>query len=112
MTSFRFFYTMSMPMVNLLERTELLNVSQEIQEQLALALSDLVVLVVSVATRLDKAKGETLTRDVSVEIYSTFSRPIKSFLSRCENVSEAMWRYRLLVKNRGIEAGTFIFIVT
>ncbi|KAK4245580.1 hypothetical protein C7999DRAFT_16221 [Corynascus novoguineensis] len=111
MTSFRFFYTMSMPMVNLLERTELLNVSQEIQEQLALALSDLVVLVVSVATRLDKAKGDASTKAVSVEIYSTFSRPIKAFLDRCENVAEAMWRYRLLVKNRGVEAVSDVKLV-
>ncbi|KAL4998513.1 hypothetical protein BDV10DRAFT_166715 [Aspergillus recurvatus] len=99
MISFGFFYSISMTLVNLLERTELFGISQEIQEQLILALSDLVTLVASVSTHFHKAIRGMTTASVSVNIYRTFPGQIQTFQQRCERIAESMWRHQLLREN-------------
>ncbi|KAL4883534.1 hypothetical protein BJY04DRAFT_216358 [Aspergillus karnatakaensis] len=99
MASFGFFYTISMSLVNLLERTELFSVTQEIQEQLILALSDLVTLVANVSTHFHKAIRGMTTASVSVNIYRTFPGQIQSFQQRCERIAESMWRHQLVREN-------------
>lgn len=105
MVSFGFFYTMSMSLVNLLERTELFSVSQDIREQLVLALSDLVTLVASVASHFHKAIRGSSTASVSVDIYTDFSVQIRTFQERCEKIAESMWRHQLLAENLDAERG-------
>ncbi|KAJ1323672.1 ankyrin repeat domain-containing protein 50 [Microdochium nivale] len=101
MMSFGFFYNMSVPLVNLLERTELFSVTQEIREQLVQALSDLVTLVASVATYFHKAiRG--VTACVTVNVYSVFKTQIRTFLARCEGTAELMWKHQLL--KEGLDA--------
>ncbi|CEJ60718.1 hypothetical protein PMG11_09281 [Penicillium brasilianum] len=99
MISFGFFYSTSSALVNLLERTELFSVSQEIKEQLILALADLVTLVASVSTHFHKAIRGLTTASVSVNIYDTFPGQIQSFRERCGKISEAMWRHQLAKEN-------------
>ncbi|KAJ5666870.1 hypothetical protein N7462_011279 [Penicillium macrosclerotiorum] len=99
MTSFGFFYSTSSTLVNLLERTELFSVSQEIKEQLILALADLVTLVASVSTHFHKAIRGLTTASVSVNIYDTFPGQIQSFRERCAKIAEAMWRHQLAKEN-------------
>ncbi|KAL4976879.1 hypothetical protein BDW66DRAFT_133979 [Aspergillus desertorum] len=99
MVSFGFFYSISMTLVNLLERTELFGVSQDIQEQLILALSDLVTLVASVSTHFHKAIRGMTTASITVNIYRTFPGQIQTFQQRCERIAEAMWRHQLLREN-------------
>ncbi|EEP82083.1 conserved hypothetical protein [Uncinocarpus reesii 1704] len=94
--SFGFFHSISMPLINLLERTELFNVTQEIQEQLILALSDLVTLIACVSTYFHKAIRGLTTASVSVNIYRAFPNQIQNFHHRCENIVEAMWRHQLM----------------
>ncbi|BCS19739.1 NACHT domain protein [Aspergillus puulaauensis] len=96
MASFGFFYSISISLVNLLDRTELFSVTQEIQEQLVLALSDLVTLVASVATYFHKAISGMTSTSVSVNIYRTFPGQIQTFKQRCEKIAESMWRHQLL----------------
>ncbi|ETS81574.1 hypothetical protein PFICI_06576 [Pestalotiopsis fici W106-1] len=106
MISFGFFYSISMSLVNLLERTELFSVSQDIREQLVLAMSDLVNLVASVATHFHKAihsASSTATTSVSVNMYSSFSGQIKAFRDRCEKIGQSMWRHQLIVNNMDAE---------
>lgn len=105
MVSFGFFYSMSMPLVNLLECTELFSVSQETSEQLVMALSDLVTVVASVATYFHKAIRGLTNTSVSVNIYSTFAPQIKTFLERCEKTSESMWKHELQRENADIRKG-------
>lgn len=106
MVAFGFFYTMSMSLVNLLERTELFSVSQDIREQLVLALSDLTTLVASVATHFHKAiLGASTTSVFSIDIYATFSGQIKTFQERSEKIAESMWRHQLLAENLDAERG-------
>lgn len=105
MISFGFFYSTSSTLVNLLERTELFSVSQEIQEQLILALADLTTLVASVATHFHKAIGGLTTASLSVNIYETFPGQIQSFKERCGKISEAMWRHQLANENIDTERG-------
>ena len=83
MISFGFFYSTSSALVNLLERTELFDVSQEIKEQLILALSDLVTLVASVSTHFHQVINDQTSTSISVDIYSTFPGQIGSFRERC-----------------------------
>lgn len=99
MTSFGFFYSTSMVLVNLLERIELFSVSQEIREQLVLALADLVTLVATVSTHFHKAISGMTTASISIDIYNTFPGQIQTFRDRCERISESMWRHQLLKEN-------------
>jgi hypothetical protein len=94
MLSFGFFYNMSMSLVNLLERTELFSVSQDVREQLVLALSDLVTLVANVSTHFHKAISGLTSTSVSVNIYGTFPTEIKSFIERCDKTAELMWKHQ------------------
>ncbi|KAI1854293.1 hypothetical protein JX266_001434 [Neoarthrinium moseri] len=104
MTSLGFFYSISMSLVNLLERTEMFGVSQVIREQLVLALADLVTLVASVATHFHKAISGDSDESISINIYSNFSGQIRAFEERCEKIAESMWRHQLLVDNLDAEA--------
>ncbi|PKX90746.1 uncharacterized protein P174DRAFT_423609 [Aspergillus novofumigatus IBT 16806] len=92
---FGFFYRCSTGLENLLHRTELFMVSQSIKDQLILALADLVTLIVGVATHCHHSLGSLASGSVSIDIYSTFAASIESFRSRCEHVSEMMWRHQL-----------------
>jgi len=105
MISFGFFYSTSSALVNLLERTELFSVSQEIKEQLILALADLVTLVASVSTHFHKAIRGLTTASVSVNIYDTFPGQIQSFRERCRKIADAMWRHQLAKENVDTERG-------
>lgn len=104
MIAFGLFYNMSIPLVNLLQRTELFSLSHEIREQLVLALSDLISLVASVATHFRKAIGATTT-SVFVDVYATFTVQIKAFWERCGKTSDLMWQQQLskegVIEDRG-----------
>ncbi|KAJ5090199.1 hypothetical protein N7532_008883 [Penicillium argentinense] len=102
MISFGFFYSTSLTLVNLLERTELFDVSQEIKEQLILALSDLVTLVASVSTHFHQVINDQASGSISVDIYNTFPGQINSFKDRCEKIAESMWRHQLT--KEGVDA--------
>ena len=106
MILFGFLYINSIPLVNLLEQTELFGVSQEIQEQLCQALSDLVTLVASVAMHFHAAIHDASTQSVSINIYSTFSSQIKTFHDRCAAIAQSMWRHQVLAGDMDPDAGT------
>ncbi|KAF7170382.1 hypothetical protein CNMCM6106_005111 [Aspergillus hiratsukae] len=103
MISFGFFYSTSMKLGNLLERTELFSVSQEIREQLVLALADLVTLVASVSMHFHKAILGLTSASISIDLYKTFPGQIQTFRDRCEKISEAMWRHQLLRENLDVD---------
>lgn len=94
MTSFGFLYSLSASLVNLLERTELFDVSTDIRSQLVSALIALVDLVYEIATKfhLQIRKG---TEAITIELYETFDKHISSFRGCCESVAEAMWNHQL-----------------
>jgi hypothetical protein len=106
MISFGFFYSTSMKLGNLLERTELFSVSQEIREQLVLALADLVTLVASVSMHFHKAILGLTTASISIDLYKAFPGQIQTFRDRCDKISESMWRHQLLRENLDLEKGT------
>lgn len=87
-----------MVLVNLLERTELFGVSQDIREQLVLALADLVTLVARVATHFHNAISGMTSASISVDIYATFPGEIQAFRERCEKIAESMWRRHQLAR--------------
>ncbi|RAL14183.1 uncharacterized protein BO97DRAFT_448794 [Aspergillus homomorphus CBS 101889] len=64
MDLFGFFYRSSMGLGNLLDRTELFSVSQDIKDQLILALADLVTLVVGVARSFHRSLNITEIRTI------------------------------------------------
>jgi hypothetical protein len=105
MVSFGFFYSTSSALVNLLERIELFTVSQEIKEQLILALGDLLNLVASVSTHFHQAIRGLTTASVSVNIYDTFDSQIQTFKDRCSKIAETMWRHQLATENIDTERG-------
>lgn len=105
MVSFGFFFSTSSTLVNLLERTELFAVSQEIKEQLILALADLVTLVASVSTHFHRAIRGLTTASISVNIYDTFPGQIQSFRERCGKIAESMWRHQLAKENIDTDRG-------
>ncbi|GKZ34145.1 hypothetical protein AbraIFM66950_004327 [Aspergillus brasiliensis] len=91
---FGFFYRCSMGLGNLLDRTELFDVSQDIKDQLILALADLVTLVAGVAGHFNRSLQNSET--VEIDIYRNFSDSLSSFHNRCEVVSDLMWRHQLV----------------
>ncbi|KAL4895080.1 hypothetical protein BDV59DRAFT_159644 [Aspergillus ambiguus] len=97
--SFGFFYSTSMTLANLLERTELFSVTHEIRDQLVLALGDLVSLVASVSTHFHKAVREMNRKRIHIDIYRTFPLQIQTFRQRCEKIAISMWRHQLLKDN-------------
>ncbi|KAJ5280076.1 hypothetical protein N7478_005448 [Penicillium angulare] len=103
MTSFGFFYSISASLVNLLERTELFAVSQEIKEQLVFALGDLVTLIHDVATYFHQVASDPASPSVSINIYDAFHGSIFAFKDRCARITEAMWHHQLAGK--GLDAG-------
>ena len=109
MTSFGFFYGISMSLVNLLERTELFTVNHEIREQLVLALGDLVTLIASVSIHFHKAVRGLSSSSVSIDLYRAFPGQIQTFRDRCEKVSLIMWRHQLLKENMDGEKGMHSF---
>ncbi|KAL4746942.1 hypothetical protein BDW72DRAFT_206899 [Aspergillus terricola var. indicus] len=92
---FSFFYQCSFALENLLGRAELFTVSHSIKDQVILALADLVTLVVGIATQFHKSLSELQSGSVTIDIHSTFAGPIESFRTRCEHVSELMWKHQL-----------------
>ncbi|KAJ0421188.1 hypothetical protein BJY00DRAFT_312374 [Aspergillus carlsbadensis] len=107
---FNFFYRCSVAMDNLLSRAELFAVSQSIKDQVVLALADLVSLVVGIANHFHKRLEGVQSKSVTIDIHSTFAGPIESFRTRCETVSELMWKHQLLqeglVEGRATEIKT------
>lgn len=110
-TSFGFFYGTSMSLVNLLERTELFTVSQEIKEQLVLALADLVTLVASVSTHFHRAIKSMTTASVSIDFHNTFPGQIQAFRERCARIAESMWRHKLVKDNLDGNRGMSLFSI-
>ncbi|CAI4213566.1 unnamed protein product [Parascedosporium putredinis] len=96
MISFGLFYNMSGSLVNILERTEMFALSQDIKEQLVLCLSDLVTLVASVSTHFHKAISGLMSSSISINIYNIFPTQIKAFIDRCNKTAESMWRHQLI----------------
>ncbi|KAJ5322016.1 uncharacterized protein N7506_011146 [Penicillium brevicompactum] len=103
MASFGFFYSTSSSLVNLLERTELFSVSQEIKDQLVEALADLVSLVASVSTRFQLAINALTEGYISINVYETFTNQIESFRDRCGKISDSMWRHQLVNESKDPE---------
>ena len=68
--------------------------SKDIKDQLILALADLVTLVAGVASHFNRALQNSQT--VEIDIYHQFSESLSSFHSRCEAVSNLMWRHQLV----------------
>lgn len=95
-----------MGLVNLLERTKLFAISQEIKEQLVSALADLVALVASVSTYFYKSLRFSKAY-VSFDIYGSFSGQIESFRDHCDKISQAMWKQQLLKDGLDDEHGKF-----
>lgn len=75
--------------------------SQEIKEQLILALTDLVKLVARVSTHFHNALRTANKTSISVNIYGTFAGQIESFRSRCDKISQEMWKHQLV--NDGLD---------
>ncbi|PWY75001.1 NACHT domain protein [Aspergillus heteromorphus CBS 117.55] len=97
MTSFGFFYSTSTTLGNLLERTELFSVTNEIQRQLVQALEDLVNLVANVSSLFHQTVSR-LGEDEEweyINIYEKFPTEIHRFRKCCEEISESMWQQQL-----------------
>lgn len=105
MTSFGFFHSTSSSLVNLLERTELFAVSQEIKDQLVEALADLVSLVAGVSTHFHQSIDALTEGSISINIYETFTGAIESFRERCAKISDSMWRHQLVNDNKDPQLG-------
>lgn len=108
MASFGFFYSTSSSLVNLLERTELFTVSQEIKDQLTEALADLVSLVAGVSTRFQLAIDALTEGSVSINVYEAFTQDIETFRDRCGKISDSMWRHQLVNERENPELGMLL----
>jgi hypothetical protein len=94
MDLFGLFCRCSADLQHLLDRAELFAVSQDIKDQLVLALADLITLVAGVSTYFRKSL--LTSESVATDIYSTFHGPIEGFHARYEHISQLLWKDQLL----------------
>ncbi|KAJ5102456.1 hypothetical protein N7532_002985 [Penicillium argentinense] len=94
MTSFGFFYSLSASLLNLLERTELFDVSADVRRHLVSALLALVDLV-DVVTKRFQSHIRAGKEAITIELYEYCSDQITSFRESCDYIAEAMWKHQL-----------------
>lgn len=108
MTSFGFFYSLSANLLNLLERTELFDVSADVRKHLVSALLALVDLVDSVTKRFQShiLAGKDV---ITIELYEYCSDQVNSFSESCEYIAEAMWKHQLSRESFASVSGMYLF---
>lgn len=95
--AFSLFFKCSLQVSSLLDRSELLAVTSEVQEQLCLMYTDLVTLVVEVAIYFYKtvqSLGESESA-VGLDLFETFGENLHAFTTRKNKVSSAIWSYQI-----------------
>ncbi|KAJ9627256.1 hypothetical protein H2203_003718 [Taxawa tesnikishii (nom. ined.)] len=90
-----FFYKCSLSVSSLLNRSGLLSVVSETQEQLCLMYTDLLTLVVEVSIRFYKTVHGMLSSEVSLDMHEVFGDTIETFRSRQDKITETLWSYQI-----------------
>lgn len=89
--AFSVFYKFALSFSSVLQRSELLAATPEIREQLAILYTDLVSLVVDVATRFYKTVNGMTSGTTSLDIFELFGDTIETFRTRQNTVIELIW---------------------
>lgn len=91
--AFTLFYRCSLAVNALLERSELLSASYEIQEQLCMMLSDLVTLIVEVAIQFHRSVQDMDSADssVSMDLYQVFGETLQAYDDRRGRIADLIW---------------------
>lgn len=93
--AFGLFYKTALTISSLLDRSELLSCTHEVQEQLCLMYTDLVTLVVEVAVYFYKTVQSMSEGEVSLDLYEVFGETIESTSSRRTHIADLIWSYQI-----------------
>ncbi|CAN9103516.1 unnamed protein product [Alternaria alternata] len=93
--AFSVFYKFAMSFQSVLHRSELLNASSEITEQICLLYTDLITLVVDVAIKFYKTVKGMTPGSTTLDIFELFGETIETFRTRQNNVVELIWQSQI-----------------
>ena len=93
--AFSVFYKFAMSFQSVLHRSELLNASPEITEQICLLYTDLITLVVDVAIKFYKTVKGMTPGSTTLDIFELFGETIETFRTRQSNVVELIWQSQI-----------------
>lgn len=86
----------------------MLSVTSETREQLCMMFTDLLTLVVEVATRFYKTVHGMMAGSVSLDMYEVFGDTIETFRDRRGKTSDLIWSYQ--IENEGINSDETVAI--
>ncbi|GAB7366186.1 hypothetical protein MBLNU230_g7746t1 [Neophaeotheca triangularis] len=91
--AFGLFYRCSLVINALLERSELLSASYEIQEQLCTMFTDLITLIVEVAIHFHRSVAgmESGDSSVSLDLYQVFGDTLQTYDDRRSRITDLIW---------------------
>ncbi|KAM0720657.1 hypothetical protein Q7P37_004794 [Cladosporium fusiforme] len=93
--AFGLFYKSALTISSLLDRSELLSCTHEVQEQLCHMYTDLVTLVVEVAVYFYKTVQSMTDGEVSLDLYEVFGETLEATTSRRSHISNLIWSYQI-----------------
>jgi hypothetical protein len=93
--AFGLFYKSALTISSLLDRSELLSCTHEVQEQLCHMYTDLLTLVVEVAVYFYKTVQSMADGEVSLDLYEVFGETLESTTNRRSHISDLIWSYQI-----------------
>lgn len=93
--AFGLFYKSALTISSLLDRSELLSCTNEVQEQLCHMYTDLVALVVEVAVYFYKTVQSMADGEVSLDLYEVFGETLESTSKRRSHIANLIWSYQI-----------------
>jgi len=101
--AFGFLYRCSASVAGLLARSQVLQLSSEIYEQLCVMYSDLLTLVVDVAVKFYKAVHSHSDNTASLDLFAVFGDTITTFRERKDSITKAIWDRAIQSDNSDID---------
>jgi len=93
--AFALFYRTSSKVSNLLSRSEVLDFSADIYEQLCIMYTDLLTLVVDVAVKFYRTVHSATGASATLDMYGVFGETIATFRHRTETITQLIWRQQI-----------------
>ena len=93
--AFSLFYKSALTISSLLDRSELLSCTNEVQEQLCHMYTDLLTLVVEVAVYFYKTVQSMADGEVSLDLYEVFGETLEATTDRRSHISDLIWNYQI-----------------
>lgn len=93
--AFGLFYKSALTISSLIDRSELLSCTHEVQEQLCHMYTDMITLVVEVAVYFYKTVQSISDGEITLDLYEVFGETIDATKNRRTHISDLIWSYQI-----------------